>query len=293
MRTWIFASLLVARSALAETADLARDALADQVKAIGASDAKAFAAGFGADAFVILPTAAGEARGKPAIEAAVKAWLASVGKVTVVAEAPRCGEIYMGAGSWCSTTITAKADTTTIRWRALIVVEKLDSGHAILVEHLSEAFDDKIVLAAAAAGKLPVLPTMPKQPPSTGPSDIDAEHRRAPDQIASFARAVEDSPAAVLIGSAPDELYVGKTAVAARLKAWKTLKLSLSQMRVGHAANDMIGIDWVAGDVEATYKVGGKSVKVPYRTLAVYFTGPAAAEQPMTLECAHFSVAMH
>lgn len=289
MRAWLVA-LWILLTVTHARADEARDAatrlLAEQVRALNAGDAKAFAKTFSTEAFLILPTADGEARGAANIAPVVARWLAQTGKLAI-----QVRELHVDDFLNCAW-FDAQLVSGDLRWRitgvvATDVVEVGDSlverGPLVMAAHLSEAVDDHRALEAARAGKLPALPPIVSEK-LLGYMD--------PAKIAAHAGNVLDVPGVSLIGSAPGEHVVGPKQVAKVLRRWKKLKLET----VG-AANECElatswGSCWTVGHVQATYKVGGKVVKVPYRVLMlVAEPSPDAGERGLFL-AAHFSVAM-
>jgi hypothetical protein len=97
---------------------------------------------------------------------------------------------------------------------------------------------------------------------------------------------VSSDPAVTLIGSAPKELVVGKAAVKAKLRAWKSLQLAITGGANGGDANSMNGASYVVAHATVTYKVNGTQVVVPYRVLLI--TG---GSRGVTIDALHFSIA--
>ncbi len=269
--------------------------LAAQTQALGSGDAKAFAATFATNSFAFLPTAA-EGNGRAAIEKATAAWMRDHGKIIVKTEKVVFGTLNdepdWAFGAWYHATLVVSGATTT-RWRLTAVVgmrEALDredtvQDYRVVAAHLSEAVDDKAAFAAAAAGKLPALPSFGIADEDRMPDDDWQPHR-----VAAWAKRVHKDAAAVLVGSAPKELFVGKAKVAAALGKWKSLELAtIDAMRFDEP--DMQHYTVVMGHVTGTFRVAGKAIKVPYRVLMVTANPPAAAETPSTLAVAHFSIA--
>ena len=283
---------LAATTAHAGDGDVAKQLLDAEVRAINAGDAKAFAATLADDGFAILPAAADEAIGAPAIEAAAKRWLAATGKVSIKVEQLHIDKDGMAAGDW----FDARLAGGPVTWRISGVIirtmiekngELSEGPYKLAAIHISEPADDKAVLAAAADGKLPALPKLASDSPS---EDHD------PGKIARFARHVFDSSAVSLIGSAAKEHAVGKAAVMKQLAGWRTLKLATQAVKTGRDPQAMWGIEWSIGHVEATFTVKGKPVKVPYRALLIVYSPSAPAIDhggAVELVSAHFSVATH
>ncbi len=296
MRSIVVAMCLVSRVAYADLTDdagaAAKQLLADEVKAINAGDAKAFAATFLEDGMAILPTAADIAvPDQQTIEAAAKHWLATVGKLTVKLETVHVpAQQTIGVGAWFDADLVA--GTTHLRATGIVIrSEIMKNGEAVegpfkmAALHLSEAADDAAVLAAAAAGKLPAPPALTK----------NALAYLDPASIAKRARNIYENPVACAIGSAPGERALGDKAVARLLAGWKTLKLGASVAVRGRDPDAMWGFEWSVGTVEATFTVKGKQVKVPYRALLIVSVPAAVAADhgaEVELISAHYSVAL-
>lgn len=294
----VVAILLAAAAARAQPADAetaARQLLDAQVRAIDAGDAKAFAATFTHDGMLILPTAAGEAQGA-AIEGVARTWLAGAGKLRVALEHPTIAHTVVADGTW----LDAELVVGGVHWRltAIVVHDELpdpkpnenpEGPYRVAAEHLSEAVDDKVALAAAAAGKLPALPAIADA--ETDPlADLD------PSKIAVYARRVFTNSAVSLLGSAPAERAHGQRAVERVLAGWRSLHLTTTALRTGRDELAMWGFEWSIAHVDATFLVHGKRVVVPYRVLMIVDTPPAAAADrgaTVQLLSVHFSVALH
>lgn len=270
-----------------DASDAVKPLLEQQAKAIAAGDATAFAATFTDDAMAILPTAADEGIGRPAIETAAKHWLASAKGAVKVDKlvAPKSQSI--GVGAWFDAELVGA-----VHWRVTGIVihaRKSDGSEGpfkIAAYHLSEPAEDQAVLAAAAAGKLPALPKLE--------SDKYPGDTNDPASISDFAKHVEPHPAATLIGSAAKEHATGSTAVAKLLAGWRSLKLAGVAYRSGRDESAEWGFEWTIGHVEATFTVKGKPVKVPYRALVILDVPSAVGADhgaPVQLISAHYSVA--
>jgi hypothetical protein len=223
--------------------------------------------------------------------------------VTATLEQPRCGDGSQdeatGAIEWCVATIvvTNGGTTTRLRYTAMFAAEDDEDARRKQMEgiapplraqvaHLSEAVDDKLALAAAAAGTLPALPKVVEG----GEDDVQVGDDRDPDRIATWAPRVSTSPATALIGSAPGEVAIGRPAVVKALKAWRSLDLD-SVDGIERANGSGPGISFVIAHVVGTYLVKGKPVKVPYRAMFVYGGTSTEAGVKDWFAVAHFSVA--
>lgn len=261
--------------------------VAEQVRAIGAGDATAFANTFDDSGYVILPDAAGEGLGSDAIAAAAKHWLGTLGHV----------KVELASAHYTDTWFDAELVLTPggrLRATGVVIQRPDDSGRKAISKigalHLSEAVDDKVAVAEAAAGKLPALPKLADpEPESEMPDDL------RPDKLAMYIGHVVADPDVVLVGSAPKEHAVGPAAVKKLLAAWRGLALRTTELHHGPSGDDML-LSWGVAHAEATFKVGGKSVKVPYRVLVIVMEPWAAAEEhgeKPKLAAVHFSVATH
>lgn len=283
----MLALALTARAVAADVGDEEDRALttlvAEQVRALNARDAKAFAATFYQDGFAILPGAGDEARGTAAIAALAKRWLAGVGNASFKLDKPHygsrwyAGELVLTSGARLRITGVLRANPT----------EGGPLVYNIGAIHISEPADDRAVLAAAAAGKLPVLPKL-------AGAEVGARED-TPDRIATFADRITDDPAAVVVGAAAAEHAIGKSAVSKLLAGWRSLKLSSGE-RIRYDDGNRMLLGWYVGHTEATVKSGGKTVKVPYRVLCLVMQPWAVARDQSataTLLAAHLSVALH
>jgi hypothetical protein len=286
MRAWLVA-LWILLTVTHARADEARDAatrlLAEQVRALNAGDAKAFAKTFSKEAFLILPTANGEARGRSNIAPVVARWLAQTGKLAIHVRDVHVAD-FLGC-AWFDAQLVGGEN----HWRISGVVARemfddapYEEGPKVVAVHVSEAVEDKRVLEAALAGQLPALPVVESE------EVVDYDD---PSKIAMLVGRVERSAGPTLIGSAPDEYAIGHKHVTKLLRRWKKLKLETLGVQHGYESS-IWGSGWTVGHVQATYKVGGKVVKVPYRVLMlVAAPSPDAGPHPVFLS-AHFSVAM-
>lgn len=284
----VLALALITRTVHADVGDEEERALttlaAEQVRALNARDARAFAATFYQDGFAILPGAGDEARGTEAITALAKRWLTSVGNTSFKLDRPHygsrwyTGELVLGGGARLRITGVLRANPT----------EGGPLVYNIGAIHISEPADDKAVLAAVAAGTLPVLPRL-------AGAEIGARED-APDKIAAFADRITEDPAAVVVGAAANEHAIGKAAMSKLLAGWRSLKLSSGE-RIRYEDGNRMLLGWYVGHTEGTFKSGGKTVKVPYRVLCLVMQPWAVAarnqEATATLLAAHFSIALH
>lgn len=290
MRSILILCLLAGLAHADDASDAVKPLLERQAKAIAAGDAKAFAATFTDGAMAILPTAADEGIGRPAIEAAAKRWLAT-SKAPVKVDALKLPKQQMvGRGAWFDAAFVAGA----VHWRVTGIVmhahtaDGSDGPFQITAYHLSEPADDSAVLAAAAEGTLPALPTL-----------VDARTSGGEDPgkvVALFAKHVHAHPAVSMIGSAAKEHAIGASAVTKLLASWKALKLTTTGFVTGRDEDAMWGFEWSLGHVEATFTVKGKTVKVPYRALLIVSTPSAPAMDhgaAVELISAHYSAALH
>jgi ketosteroid isomerase-like protein len=277
-----------ASPARADSAD-SKVVLATLVRAINAHDAKAIGAMF-RDGDAVFPAAADEGSGAVAIEAAAKRWLTSLGTATVTLEQPHYGanwfdgDLVVATGAHLRITGVVLAD-----WEVIKTTHD-DSDkvvHLLGALQISEPADDKAVLAAAAAGKLPALPAL-------GDREFAGAISLRPDKITDYVNHVIDKPSAALIGSTATERATGKAAVDKLLRRWKSLKLATTALKTGAPSYDSDLLSFAVAHAEATFKVGGKPVKVPYRVLIVVLEPWAVAaehgEKPQLIS-AHFSVA--
>jgi hypothetical protein len=256
------------------------DLVAAQVRALAARDGKAFAATLADDGFAILPGAADEGQGAAAIAAVTERWLAGLGKASIKLDQPRYGS------TWYDGELVV-APGPRLRITGVLKWESGDKGiiYKIGAVHISEPVDDKLVRAAAAEARLPALPRL---------KDADKEPSvDGPDKIATFARRVNADPSTVVVGSAAGEHAVGRAAIGKLLATWRSVKLSTGERLVFHDGDRML-LEWIVGHTEATMKVAGKTVKVPYRYLLVLEQPWAVAAEhgeKSQLLAAHFSVA--
>ena len=112
-----------------------------------------------------------------------------------------------------------------------------------------------------------------------------------PDQIAQYADRLYGNTRVTVLGTASSERATGKAAVTRMLKGWKTLKLGLIDVKsMSDPGTQFLG--WSVGHVEATFKVGARQVKVPYRVLMILHVpwSPEDDQKP-ELIAAHFSIA--
>jgi ketosteroid isomerase-like protein len=285
---WCVCALVLAISASPAHADLddptadAKGLLDKLVRAINARDAKALAATFH-DGYAIFPTAADEGTGA-GIEPAAKHWLGTLGDATYKISGAHYGDGWFDAELVPATGSRLRITGAIHSWFDDAKEQKLHRELGGL--HISEAVDDKVAIAAAAAGKLPALGKL-------GSGEIDATLDLRPEGIAAYAKHVSDDPGATVVGSAPGERAVGKAAIAKLLGRWKSLKLVTTSVVTGHDDNNML-LGWAVAHAEASFKTGGKTVKVPYRMLIVIMEPWAvAAEHGDTskLCVVHFSVA--
>ena len=285
----MLALALAARTVYADVGDEEDRALttlvAEQVRALNARDAKAFAATFYQDGFAILPGAGDEARGTAAIAALAKRWLTSVGNTSFKLDKPHYGSRWY-AGELVLT------DGARLRITGILRANPTEGGplvYNIGAIHISEPADDRAVLAAAAAGKIPALPKL------AGAGAESGAREDAPDKIATFADRITDDPAAVVVGAAATEHAIGKAAISKLLVGWRSLKLASGE-RIRYDDGNRMLLGWYVGHTEATVKSGGKTVKVPYRVLCLVMQPWAVARDQSataTLLAAHLSVALH
>ena len=287
--TWVL--LAVVAVAIASPAHAESDSdrqlralVAAQVSAINAHDAKAFAATFDADnGFAILPAAADEGTGTDGITAAAKRWLTSLGTATVKLEQAHYGTSWFDARLVVST-------GAPLRITGVVTQRPNNDKLEIGAVHISEAVDDKVVMASI--DKLPALPKL-------GSNEVSID---TPDKVATFAERMFETamanapdPGDVVIGSAASEHAVGKTAAGKLLAGWKSLKLtSVGVIRI-HDPSNMLLV-WFVAHLEATTTSHGKTVKIPYRALTIVMEPWAAAADrggKSSLVSAHFSVATH
>jgi ketosteroid isomerase-like protein len=281
---------IAAPRARAEPAD-GKAVVAALVRAINAHDPRAVAALF-RDGIAIFPAAADEGIGTAAVEAAAKRWLTALGNATVKLEQPHyssdCfdGDLVVSTGAHLRITGVIHGDYEV---KKQVYDDRDKTLHLLGALHISEPADDKAVLAAAAAGTLPSLPAL-------GTGDFASETSLRPDKIADYANRVADDPAVVLIGSAASERASGPAAIAKLLKRWRSLKLTTTALKTGPLSTDSELLAYAVAHAEATFKVNGKTVKVPYRVLIAVFEPWAVAaehgEKPHLIS-AHFSVATH
>ncbi len=302
MRLALIVFLFATTTAVAGT--LAKDvnkALLDaQMKALAAGDAKAFASTFDPDAYLFLPTAAGEARGRAAIEKAAKTWVTTVGgKAAVKAQGVKLGGPYQTDGGffYAELVVTSGAATTKVRITGAVALrsdlEESKRGEPVAADYKVQAAlislpaADAAVLAAAAAGMLPALPSN-----KLGADDAEAGPDNQPHNIAAFAKHVSSVNSAILVGSAPADVVFPRSKIAAKLKGWKGLKLATTwSLERVDTIGGMGGFHWVVAHVDGEFTVKKAKVKVPYRVLVIYEDPPAAAEAATQLLSAHFSVA--
>lgn len=281
-----------------EPVDAAKQLLAEQVRALNAGDAKAFAATFASadnvEAALFLPTAADEAFAADDIAAATAHWLAATGKLALALDKPHYSDDQqVGAGAWFDADYVGGGK----RYRVSGIVIKTafereddfkEGPYKIAAEHISEAVDDKAVLAAAGAGKLPALPKLDGE----GAGDSSD-----PARVVAIGKNVYPSHAVSVIGSAPNERALGPAAVKKLLAGWRSLRLVSIGRKHGRDREAMGGFEWELAHVEATFMVKGKPVKVPYRAFLIVASAPAAAVDhgapDSELLHAHFSVATH
>jgi len=253
------------------------DLLAAQARALNAHDAKAFAATFDSDGFAFLPSAADEANTADAIQAASKRWLAGLGSATFTIDQPHYGSTWYDA----ELVVTPGGR---LRITGVVRSSHDDSlAYKVGAIHISAPAADKMVIAAAAAGKLPALPKL-----EGGRRDPENDV----DKVAAFARRLFDDPAVAVVGSTAAEHAAGKTSVSKLLTSWRTLRLVATECKTAYDSDVLLG--WEICHVEATMRTASGTVKVPYRALVILDEPPAAAADQGAkpfLIAAHFSVA--
>jgi hypothetical protein len=249
------------------------------------------------DGVVILPAAADEGIGNTAVLTAAARWFTALGNAKVTLANAHYGypwfdaELVVTPGPRLRVTgaFAAVPDDSPSN-------QKLSFKVAAL--HVSEAVDDKVVLAAAAAGKLPALPKLATE--DAGFSfQLPADDDRRPEHVVEFVDSIYDlnpydhHPAVAVFGSAPTEQAVGVSAIHKLLGRWRGLKLATREGRsvsVGEQMLLRIGVS----HAEGTFRVGNQTVTVPYRVLVVVMEPWATAADHgavPTLVSAHFSVA--
>jgi hypothetical protein len=284
----LFAGIAQAKSTKEITA--AKALLDAQVSAIAAADSAAFAKAFDDHAYVIFASEV-EAADRSAIENGAMAWLSAQGATKVKAQKVKIASLGDNRCAWISAEIVAPALKKTWRLTEYVapkqdpMTEQPGAGDfRVLSAELSEAIDDKSLLAKAANGELALQMAMDGgKPPGAGVVTP-----------ATFATAllVSSDPAVTLIGSAPAEFVTGKAQVSSKLKAWK--KLAIAPTESVDRSDNIGGIGTSSSElwhVTITFQVKGKAVDVPFRVHVITTPQRIGGVVGEALCVAHFSVA--
>lgn len=270
MKLLIAVMLLVSGVAHADgMLDGTKARLADQVKALKAGDAKAFAATFrDDDTYAMLPEVALEGSGKAEIEKVVAKWLPAIQGATFDKQAS--GESTIGG--WFFVQITVGKQ----RFRLTGVTA---SGHLndhtkpdqvkVVAVAISEAVEDSVALKA----KLPKLPKLAHEESWTS-------SYFTPEGMLEVAWE-ETMFSGIWVGSAPSEVNTSK-----KLKPFKGMKIkTLQQFGLSDSDDENHTHDLFITVAHVT--VNG----IPFRALIAGTPGLAGSDPP-TMLCAHFMVSL-